>query len=82
MSFVKLWCFVVQTLQGSSIIESPPLRGKQKLKIIIYDNFEFNCSTSPQTLIMAQLLVFFLNTLESLIRYLVVAYSSPFQFER
>ena len=82
MSFVKLWCFVVQTLQGSSIIESPPLRGKQKLKIIIDDNFEFNCSTSLQNLIKAQWLVFFLDMLESLIKYPVVAYSFPFQFER
>ena len=41
MSFVKLWCFVVQTLQGSSTRKPPPLRGKQKLKIIIYDNFEY-----------------------------------------
>ena len=30
-----------QTLQGSSIRKPPPLRGKQKLKIIIYDNFEY-----------------------------------------
>ena len=82
ISFVKLWCFMVQKLQGSSIIESPPLRGKQKLKIIIYDNFEFNCSTSLQNLIKGQLLVFFLDMLESLIKYPVVAYSFPFQFER
>ena len=73
---------MVQKLQGSSIIESPPLRGKQNLKIIIYDNFEFNCSTSLQNLIKAQLLVFFLDMLESLIKYPVVAYSFPFQFER
>jgi len=39
ISFVKSWCFVVQTLQGSSTRKPPPLRGKQKLKIIIYDNF-------------------------------------------
>ena len=82
MSFVKFWYLVAQTLQGSSIIESPPLRGKQKLKIIIYDNFEFHCSTSLQNLIKAQLQVFFPDTLESLIRYLIVAYSFPFQFER
>ena len=82
MSFVKLWCFVVQTLQGSSTRKPPPLRGKQKLKIIIYDNFEFNCSTSLQNLIKAQWQVFFPDTLESLIRYLIVAYSFPFQFER
>ena len=80
ISFVKFWCVVTQTLQGSSIRKLPPLRGKQKLKIIIYDNFQLIHSTSPQTLIMAQWLVFSLNTLESLIRYLVVAYSSPFRF--
>ena len=32
---------VAQTLQTSSIRKPPPLRGKQKLKIIIYDNFEY-----------------------------------------
>ena len=82
ISFVKFWGVVAQTLQGSSTRKPPPLRGKQKLKIIIYDNFEFHCSTSLQNLIKAQLLVFFLDMLESLIKYPVVAYSFPFQFER
>ena len=41
ISFVQFWCFVAQTLQGSSIRKPPPLREKQILKIIIYDNFEY-----------------------------------------
>ena len=41
ISFVKLWCFMDQTLQGYSIKKPPSLRGKQILKIIIYDNFEY-----------------------------------------
>ena len=40
---------------------------KQIFKIIIYDNFEHLHSTSPQISIMARWLVFFLNSLESLI---------------
>ena len=82
ISFVKFWCVAAQTLQSSSIRKQPPLRGKQKLKIIIYDNFEYLHSTSLQILIMARWLVFFLSILESLIRYLVAAYSSPFRFEQ
>ena len=82
ISFVQFWCFVAQTLQGSSIRKLPQLRGKQKLKIIIYDNFKYLHSTSLQILIMARWLVFFLNSLESLIRYLVVGYSSPLRFEQ
>ena len=82
ISFVKFWCVVAQTLQGSSIRKPPPLRGKQKLKIIIYDNFKYLHSTSLQISIMARWLVFFLSILESLIRYLVAEYSSPFRFEQ
>ena len=82
ISFVQFWGFVVQTLQGSSIRNPPPLRGKQKLKIIIYDNFEYLHSTSLLISIMARWLVFFLNSLESLIRYLVLEYSFPFRFEQ
>ena len=82
ISFVKLWCFMDQTFQGSSIRKPPPLRGKQKLKIIIYDNFEFLHSIPLQISIMARWLVFFLSRLESLIKYLVAGCSSLSRFEQ